>query len=150
MNELQLIRRELAAQRRHVRAITTSLSTQSAPSISVSYKLYFSFIIAMETRRLASHLERLRSRTDLTDADLRLIERGVRTLEALGAERSPGSCAERVTSLSALVEELEGIAESRYGLNDWRRAAHLDADSILEERRLREKALEQAHGRISG
>lgn len=143
MNELQLIRSELAAQRRHALELIALGVTSDA------YTVYLAFILDLEARRIASHLEHLQSRSDLTDANHRLLGRCARTLETLAATQARGSSAELLARLMPLVEELEALAESRYALADWRRAAHIDADSILEERRLRKKVLEQVHGNIS-
>lgn len=162
MNELQLLRKELAAQRRHARELSISRVE------SATYDEYLALIIGLETHRIASHLARLRPRLDMSETERRLLERCTSEFERLTAQASascptafegdghaPGALpsgaltrkADLVMRLSALSEELETIAVSRYGIEDWRRAAHVDADSILEERRLRKKVLEQAHGR---
>lgn len=152
MNELQLIRTELAAQRRNAREIAASLTSQPininiVPS--TAYDKYLSLIIDLESHRARSHLERLRSRSDLSEAEHEVIAHCARELDALahGATTHKAHC---MTRHSALAEELEAIAAPRYGMDDWRRAAHIDADSILEERRLRKSVLEQIHGRVSG
>lgn len=172
MNELQVIRRELAAQHRHAREMAASLMSDSGMTTiasSDSYNIYLSWIIDLESRRAHSHLERLRSRSELSDPDGAVIERCAREFEMLSSEGAlaPPTATPQVpalgllrdgltrkahviTRLAALVEELETVAASRYGLDDWRRTAHIDADSILEERRLRKNALEHVHGRTSG
>lgn len=147
MNELQLLRTELAAQRGRAREMALLCASQSK-----SYDIYLTFIIESESRRLASHLERLKPRSDLTPAERALLEssaRELRTLDAI-ARDALALKAKSTVRLITVVEELEAIAVSRYGLEAWRRTAHLDADSILEERRLRKMVLEQTHGRTAG
>jgi len=152
VNELQLIRAELATQRRHARDLAASHArdlNDKNSFTSDSYDKYFTFILAIESRRAASHLERLRSRSDLSVTERGVIERYAGELEVLRAERAAVDNARGVTRLCDLSTELEAIAESRYGLDDWRRAAHIDADSILEERRLRKQLHAQIHGHVS-
>ncbi len=172
MNEVQLIRRELAAQRRHARDIEASWSARLGDintHNSEAYNSYFLFILGMESKRIQSHLERLRIRSDLSKAEHALLELCGGEFETLTAARAPssprsasasGSAAtvtadtlarnvESLNRLSMLLQQLDAIAESRYGVEDWRSASHLDADSILEERRLRRRALGESHGPAS-
>jgi hypothetical protein len=168
MNEVQLIRRELAAQRRHGREIGASWSAGTDEFNvlnSDTYNLYFSLIIDLESKRIASHLDRLRSRSDLSDAAQRLLESCAREFATLSTTRvtacapdSPAAVATNTVSCnvqslnrhSTVAQQLEAIAESRYGVDDWRRTSHLDADSILEELRLRKQALGEARGPANG
>jgi hypothetical protein len=168
MNEVQLIRRELAAQRQHGREIGASWSARHRELNtynSVSYNSYFLLLIDLESRRIESHLDRLRARSDLNDAERGLLARCAREFETGSAAHVPAAApdsaaavtaetvARNVQSLSRLstvVQELEAIAESRYGVNDWRRASHIDADTILEELRLRKQALGEARGPANG
>jgi len=163
MNELQFIRGELAAQRQRSREIGASWSERCGDAQirelnevkSVSYRSYLLFIIDLESKRIASHLDRLGPRSDLSDAERKGFERCAREFEMLSAARALSSTSaartvESLSRLSTLVRELEAIAESRYGVDDWRNASHIDADSILEERRLRKQALGEPHGRASG
>ena len=169
VNELQLIRSELAAQRHHARALAASLDSMNAiinSQILKSYDIYLSWIIERESHRTSSHLERLRSRSDLGDTERGVIGRCAREFDALAAERASASAAsaapasaahdviarraDLMNRLAAIAEQLETVAASRYGIEDWRRTAHIDADSILEERRLRKNVSEQPHGRTSG
>lgn len=174
MNEVQLIRRELAAQRRHAREIAASwISPRGAVSNEIlnAYDAYFLLIIHLESARVASHLASLQSRSDLTHAERWLLERCGGEFEALAVERQPGRVrgseaqapagaaitrdtvmrhGSLLMQLSTLVQQLEGIAESRYGVDNWRRASHLDADSILEELRLRKQALGETRGPPNG
>ncbi|HEY2590990.1 MAG TPA: hypothetical protein VGI35_05310 [Steroidobacteraceae bacterium] len=162
MNEMQLIRRELAAQRRHAREIAASwISPRGAVSNEIlnTYDAYFLLIIHLESSRVASHLDSLQSRSDLTHAERSLLEHCGSEFETLaaGAAAAPAITRETVMrhgsllmQLSTLVQQLEGIAESRYGVDDWRRASHLDADSILEELRLRKQALGETRGPANG
>lgn len=151
MNEVQLIRRELAAQRRHARDVAASWSASPRiqnPMISNAYGDYFRLIIDLESRRVRTHLDGLGMRSDLSDVELGLLERCARQIEALAPERARD--ADLASELAALAQELETLAECRYRVQDWRRAAHVDADSILEERRLRAQALGEGHGPASG
>jgi hypothetical protein len=161
MNEMQIIRRELAAQREHSREIGASWNSRRfdlSIANSVCYNLYFLLIIGLESKRIESHLDRLRSRSDLSDTERRKLERCAREFETLTAARVPASASDPATTITAdtvarfstVVQELEAIAASRYGVDDWRRASYIDADSILEERRLRTQALGEAHGRAPG
>jgi len=160
MNEVQLIRRELAAQRQHGREVEASWNARPGilhPDNSINYNAYFLLILALESRRIESHLGRLRSRSDLSDAERRLLECQTREFETLTAARVPATTTDTVAHnvqslnrLSMLAQALEAIAEAHYGVDDWRRASHIDADSILEERRLRKQALGEAHGPAAG
>lgn len=172
MNEVQLIRRELAAQRRRARLLAAACSPEIGSVNSYvpdSYSLYFLLVLDLESKRLQSHLARLETRSDLSADERRALERCAREFASLAgghaaaardtaadtrdtaAGTSVTRNAEALTRLSTIVEELESIAESRYTVDDWRRTAHVDADSILEERRLHERARnEQARGEIHG
>ncbi|HYK25264.1 MAG TPA: hypothetical protein VEV18_03325 [Steroidobacteraceae bacterium] len=168
MNEVQLIRRELAAQREHAREVGASWSSclEDFKFVnSVTYYSYFSLILGLESKRIESHLERLRPRADLSEEERQRLARCAREFETHASARALASMAdsapavtastvarsvESLTRLSTVVEELEAIAESRYRVDDWRRASHVDADSSLEERRLRKLALGEARGPAGG
>jgi hypothetical protein len=159
MNESQLIRRELAAQRRHAREIAASWISRDqefSNEISDNYNSYLLLIIGLQIARIESHLERLRPRSDLSEAERGALDSHRCAFESLLAERARAFAGERVArnaehlmQLSRIAEALDAMAESRYSVDDWRGAAHVDADSILEERRLRKQLLEQADGRAS-
>lgn len=183
MNEVQTIRREIAAQRLGA----SEIAARCAPSRgdaglaenynleSIAYEHYMFFFLDIECRRLAAHLDRLR--TGVSDESARLLlERGARVLaeartardslrrfvEAsdplrdaapsapdVAADRSVAlrEAGERVRALEPVAAAIEACAAKIYRLEDWRRAAHLDADVILEERRLRNRILELEHAR---
>jgi hypothetical protein len=127
MNEVQLLRRQIAAERQHVRDINFNNSS--------AYSDYIKYILARERARAVGHLARLSmylplapneqaALTSLRDALGETID-----LEATGG--TAGLC-----NLIDTIESIELIAERRYSVEDWRSVAQLDADSVLEERRL--------------
>ncbi len=172
MNEVQLLRKEIAGQRRRASEVAASWASGSAignHDRTESYKEYLEFILNSERRRLGSHLDRLRSHGALSEAERRTVERCTRAFEALAIETGSeptlggqehvatdtgprdaaptvqiGRIAELLSRLEPMTREIEAIAERHYGVEDWRRTAQIDADSILEERRLREQIVAQA------
>jgi len=159
MNEVQLIRRELTGQRVRAREFIAAFESGDSINATVSsecYASYLMFAIESESARIVSHLERLTHRSDLSEAERRRLEHCGREFGSVTAAQRAAAAAftretiardvELLTRLSTLVEELEAVAESRYGVDDWRCTAHVDADSILEERRLHKRISSRTDG----
>lgn len=200
MNEAQLIRAQLAAEREHLREVAFwCAAARSAPAVrsraggsptAVAWRSaeisqefimscinYLLFFMKQEQARGAACLE-LSSRApdsprDAADphtpprlhgalAPLRAALAAVTTaLAELGSTSEayrPGRaggpeilaqlcrCAALVERLTESRLALEALAERRYTVEDWRRVAHVDADSILEERKLRAEVLRHGAG----
>jgi hypothetical protein len=171
VNEVQLLEAQLACERQHLRALGTSSAAITAPrgledifiGYITSYASYLMFITNKERARAQAHLERFGSGQPLGPADHAALEhlRGALasadTIDAslraaMDARSGATEARERAvaikhdaTVLEALIEArvaLEALAAPRYTVDDWRHTAQVDADSILEERRLREQVLQ--------
>jgi len=133
-----------------------------------SYISYLMFIIRKERARAEAHAERFggaKSQGPMEHAALERLQEAlasVATIEvslraALAARGAPEArerareLVDAVAVVEALIDArvaLEALASSRYTVDDWRHTAQIDADSILEERRLRAQVL-QHHGRAA-
>jgi hypothetical protein len=125
------------------------------------------FILNKERARVDAHGERCGAARQCGSTERAAIER-VRDLlaaaETAAASFGPSlatsdasstalerarALAELSTRTEALIESrgaLEALVSSLYTVDDWRRIAHVDADSIVEERRLRAEVLRQCDG----
>ena len=113
MNESEYIRQQLRAERSHLREV--SELAQAAPGAA----------LAARNGYLAWGAQRQR---EIQQRHLALL--ATKAIEV----RAVSSAA--LSNLLAAAEALETLAEPVYGIADWRRAAQLSADTILEERRL--------------
>lgn len=172
MNEVQLIRREIAAQRRHASEAAaggaSSSESQKGSAYTVACVEYIELIIKQERLRLEAHLERLRARRELTEAERQMLERCaafVGAMPSVGTGDAPGlsepdaaidpvrrlaRARDLLSRIEPVAHEIEAVAERCYGIDDWRRTSHVDADSILEARRMRKRVLEHADGGTVG
>jgi len=91
----------------------------------MSYVKYMRYCLDKESARARAHLARLGSAAEPTPAETAALERLKR---ALGEAR--------LLDLIEAAERVEALAEQWYSIEDWRRVARIDADAILEERRL--------------
>jgi hypothetical protein len=165
MNEVQLLRQQIATERRHVRE-ATAIRAAACPAshvtsrdakldlhldISISYDNYLRYFFAKERARARAHIARLSRHAPLAPSEQAALTRLQRALEesadleamlagavAIAAETN-GALAGNTALLCNLIdanETLEPLAERRYSVEDWRSVAQVDADSVLEERRL--------------
>ncbi len=173
MNEAQLIRAQLAAEREHLREVASLCAAARAPIHNAKINHYFIttcinyllFSMNKELARSADLLEcssRAHERAhEKAGNDLRralgLVTEALGELQARSTARSIATDArqtleelERCTTLvDRLIESrlaLETLAERDCSIVDWRRIAHVDADSILEERKLRTEVLRHGAG----
>jgi hypothetical protein len=166
VNEVQLIRRQIATERQHLRELAAR-SGQAAvgedhdagrmrklsQDISASYFNYMRYYLPRERARAQAHIERIGrgasptpdERAALAGLQQALGETtGLSGSEVAHAALTPrsacaGECARDAARLCRLIdsaERIEALAERRYAIEDWRSVARLDADSVLEERRL--------------
>ena len=98
-----------------------------------------------ERTRAAAHMARLGRDAELTGAERAALARLEEALDAARATAAP--CATLLADLIEAAARLEALVERRYTIEDWREVARVDADSILEERRL--WAETQLHGPLA-
>jgi hypothetical protein len=165
MDEIGLIRRQLATEHDHLaeaaRAFATLAGQSDSPEIidfTLKYADYLLYYIIKSTRRLAAMAQMLARDAALSAperAGLDAIAPLQRTTEATCSQientlHEPiTACAmfsalrieiDRATdslleSLRRMRAVVEPLAEGHFGLSDWRSAAQFSADSVLEERR---------------
>jgi len=161
MNEVQLLRRQIGTERAHARearaiAAAAGTATQAMmgrnknlnPSISNRYVKYIEYCMRMESTRALGHIARLATHSPLVAGEEAALARLRRTLEQhVPLDGTVGSVAQYVSLLCDLVdasEALERFTERRYSVEDWRAVAQVNADSVLEERKLWGEVIE--HG----
>jgi hypothetical protein len=142
MNEVQLLRRQIATERQHareaaahcacVRTTTPAASRVFSEINSVNSSIYDEYImyyIVRERARALAHIARLSPSTPLAPAE----EVALRSLrDALEETANPDAALHLIDA----TEAIEKLAERCYKVEDWRSVAQVDADSILQERRL--------------
>ncbi len=161
MNEVQLIRSQIATEREHLRACLRD-NSYYFPDIYENYLRYF---LDREHSRCAQHAARLsRCARSLSAEEVEVLaslrqalDHSAEVLPALDRSATRGSdsaaaaavarCAARLRSLVDSAERIEALAEPRYTIEDWRNVAQLDADSVLEERRLWAEVLRHGSAR---
>jgi hypothetical protein len=145
MNEEQLIRRQLAIERQHLRELAALCGHAQDTLLyykSMRYMDYMRYHLPREHARGAAHIDRMRKRAPLTLAESTALADLQQALTDTGlAQRScsPGDPPRDAALLCRLVdalERIEALAEPRYTIEDWRSVARIDADSVLQERRL--------------
>jgi hypothetical protein len=134
MNEVQLLRRQIAVERQHCLDIRDNNS--------ISYDNYIMYYIARERARMKAHIGRLSLHAPLAPSEqaaLTSLRHALDESADLDAANTNGGLARRTSLLHNLVhaaEAIEPFAERYYSVEDWRSVAQVSADSILEERRL--------------
>jgi hypothetical protein len=141
MNELQLIRRQVALEREHLLA----LSRKENNFFSVSYNRYLIYILNQERSRSAAHLRRLSAASGIAPAQEAALANLKHALEET-ANAAPDRRAALLGRLIDSAERVEALVEQRYTIDDWRSVARIDADSVLEERRLWAEVLRDGSG----
>lgn len=166
MNEIELLKSQLAAERQHLEEIAARCrggNEQISIYFTANCIKYLLFSIKNERARLEAHAERSRDGADARSAQaIERLRRAFEQAEAAAArlpalpESAPSKAVSRedalaLTECAELIQRsveartaLEALEAPRYTVDDWRRIARLDADSILEERRLRTGVL--GHG----
>jgi hypothetical protein len=125
MNETDFIRRQLAAERAHLREILAALQRATAATTAAhSVVLYIDWASHRLLQQIAAHQVALGA----PDTDCAAQQ---------PAEETPAGRAERLLALlEAGTQPLEPMAGRTLRIKHWRQAARLSADSILEERQL--------------
>jgi len=152
MNEVQLLRRQIGTERAHAREAGAIAAAGTATQammgrnrnittyISNRYVKYIEYCMRIERTRALGHIARLAAHSPLVAGEEAALARLRRALEQhVPLDGTVGSVAPYVSLLCDLVdasEALERFAERRYSVEDWRAVARVDADSVLEERRL--------------
>jgi hypothetical protein len=141
MNETDFIRQQLASERSHLRDILRGLRPGGAaerPPHPVA--LYLDWAGRRLIRQVLAHQTALQGAAALTPA---LREQLAAAASAAAQAGDTGAAspaplhAERLqTLLDAWSEPLDAMAGSALRIAHWRRAVHLSADTILEERQL--------------
>jgi hypothetical protein len=161
VNEADLIRRQLALEREHAREVIAAAraglrsGTERSDSVArhrsflVEYLRYLEATADALEARIEAHLARsTRANTAWPELRAARAASGARATAALGGTERTGTgsmdMSEIVDSINAytenlmsyinLSESLEDTARA-YDLSAWRTVAHLDADSIMAERR---------------
>lgn len=164
MNEIQYLRAQLATERRDLAevvshcAVATREALRQAADFSHEFLVacanYLMFFIEKERARAAVQLQRPHNpghleplRAALAAAD----QAAARLSSLLEAQDGGTTIRDAVADLAGTAAALEALADSRaavmalaasrYTLEDWRRTALVDADGILEERRLHAEVL---------
>ncbi len=168
MNEVELIRAQLDAEREHLREVASLGASRRAmdyfsKDFIISYTNYLLFCMSKEHARSTTLLERSSPgdsgpiddlRRALTPATAALGElRGPARATAHGAVTDGRQrleelhhCAELADRLIESRRALQALTEHLFTVDDWRRLAHVDANSILEERKLRAEVLRHGAG----
>ncbi len=168
MNEVQLLRAQLSAEREHWREVVSLCASRRAENyisqdFIISYTNYILFCMSKEHARSTTLLERsspgdsgaiddLRRALFPVTAALGELRRPARTTAhravADGRQRLEAlhRCVVLVDRLIESRRALEALTEHLFTVDDWRRLAHVDANSILEERKLRAEVLRHGAG----
>lgn len=163
MNEVELLRAALAAERQHLGEVAALCrATPEPPESNLinniellnSCAIYLLSIIKKERMRASAHLEcfgeprageretherwmkSLASAESAAASLAALLQAGDLETDRREAAARLAECAGRLVDLVASRTALEVLATPRYEVAHWRRTARVDADAILEERRL--------------
>ena len=139
MNETDFIRRQLAAERAHLREILEAVRDGTAGAGTTrAVAQYLEWAGQRLAQQLAAHHSALQALGD--SAATPPLSRMAAALERAGAsptQRQPAPRAEQwLALLDAWTGPLDTLAGSALRVNHWREAAGLTADSILQERQL--------------
>ncbi len=162
MNEVQLLRAQLAAEREHLREVAALCAARRRED-NISYDFIISCTEYLLFRLSKEHARgvALQNLQGVAPENLRRalipVTAAIGELRAQSTARNVATDARQRLELldrcAALADQLiesrralEALAESRYTVEDWRRVACIDADSILEERKLRAEVLRHGTG----
>jgi hypothetical protein len=141
MNETDFIRQQLAAERTHLREILLAVPQETGPvKMARPVTAYLEWASRRLLEQLSAHrcaLQAVPALTGATRARLTEVATTAAHARAAAAAGSPSVQAQRLLALlEAWSEPLDALAGASLRIGHWRRAAHLSADTILEERRL--------------
>jgi hypothetical protein len=141
MNEIDFIRQQLATERTHLRDILRSVRQAAAserPPHPVA--LYLDWAGRRLIQQVLAHQTALQGQGPLAPAmqeQLAAAANAARQASDTGAASPVPLRSERLLALlEAWTEPLDAAARSQLRIAHWRGAAHLSADTILEERQL--------------
>jgi len=141
MNETDFIRQQLAAERAHLREILLAVPQQTGPvKMARPVTAYVEWASRRLLNQLSAHRHALQAVPTIAAAtQAQLTEVATTTTRAVDAAAA-GSLNVQAKRLLALLEAwsepLDALAGATLRIGHWRRAAHLSADTILEERQL--------------
>ncbi|HTY93924.1 MAG TPA: hypothetical protein VMC02_08550 [Steroidobacteraceae bacterium] len=139
MNETDFIRRQLAAERAHLREVLEAVCEGDAGSASSGpVAVYVDWAGRRLLEQLAGHQAALRAAPSLSgDTQAQLLQVAEAASRVTQTAARPLQRAQRLLQLlDAWSDGLDELAGRTLRIAHWRRAAHLNADAILEERRL--------------
>jgi hypothetical protein len=140
MNETDFIRQQLATERAHLREILHSVRQASGGhGVAHPVMLYIDWAGRRLVSQVEAHRTALRSAATLNPAmQAQLI--AAATATEVAQTGAPGALPLRAAQLLAVLDAwsdpLDSAAASLLRVAHWRQAAHLTADTILEERQL--------------
>jgi len=154
VNELELIRRQIAVEQQHASEVAAACADPDSHPACLDY---LRLIAGRWRARARAHARRLQIEAPL--GALAAVESAAARCDGEEASAAGSqsinsqelmSYAHKVMSYLDTVGRLDTLAASRYTLADWRDVAGIDADAVLEERRLYAAAIARtATGRKS-
>lgn len=139
MNETDFIRQQLATERAHLREVLQSVRQASGHAGSHPVAVYIDWAGRRLTAQVEAHRTALRGAATLNPAmqsQLAAAATAARAAQAGAASTLPLRAEQLLAVLDAWSEPLDAAAAGVLRVSHWRQAAHLTADTILEERQL--------------
>jgi hypothetical protein len=141
MNETDFIRQQLAVERTHLREILLAVRRQAAPAnLARPVSAYIEWAGRRLVSELNAHCAALQAVPTLVAApraQLREVAAAAAHAGGPATGRAPDEHAQRLlVLLDAWRDCLDALAAATLRIGHWRQAAHLSADTILEERQL--------------
>jgi hypothetical protein len=161
VNEIELLRAQLATEHRHVSAAANAgaAATADAPAVRAAATDYLRCVLVWFEARDLRLAELLRARTDMDERTRRGLQAALaqpgasdvalgKLTAAAGAAGAAGAWQDLAhfvgTAWGPRRDTLDALLGSLARPADWRAIAGIDADSILEERRRFQRLLEGA------
>jgi hypothetical protein len=141
MHETDFIRRQLAAERAHLREILLAVHQQAGPvNLDRPITTYLEWASRRLLNQLNAHrcaLQAVPTIAAATRAQLSEVATAASEAVEAAAARSLNLQAPRLLALlEAWSDSLDAVAGATLRIGHWRQCAHLSADTILEERQL--------------
>jgi hypothetical protein len=141
MNETDFIRRQLALERAHLREILLAVPQEpGVVKMARPVTAYVEWASRRLLNQLGAHrcaLQAVPAMTAATHAQLSAVSSAAtQAVEAAGAAALNVRAKRLLALLEAWSEPLDELAGATLRIGHWRQAAHLSADTILEERQL--------------
>jgi hypothetical protein len=141
MNETDFIRQQLAAERAHLREILLAVPEESGPvNMARPVTAYIEWARRRLLNQLGAHrcaLQAVPTMGAATHAQLSALSTAATQAVEAAAAASLNVQAKRLLALlEAWSDTLDALAGATLRIAHWRQAAHLSADTILEERQL--------------